>query len=270
MNSKAQIIAIVNQKGGVAKTTTTLNLAYTLLENGKKVLVVDLDPQSNLSMSLGITMPSDLKITICDLMTSILEEKQLSVNNFYISRPNGPDLIPSNILLSIVEMNLVNALSRENILKSVLEGYREHYDFIIIDCMPSLGMLTINALAACDSVIIPATPQYLSAKGLELILQTVSKVRKRINPSLKIDGVILTMVNDRTKHAKEIVQLIKEAYGEHIRIFETMIPISIKVGEANYNSKSILEFDPKNKVALAYQQFGKEYLNYGEEQVKKL
>ena len=160
---------------------------------------------------------------------------------------------------------IINVMSREIILKMLLENWKADYDYIIIDCMPSLGMLTVNALAACDSVLIPATAQYLSAKGLELLLQTIAKVKKRINPQIRIDGILITMFSDRTKISKEILNLMNDAYSEHIRIFDSKIPVSVKVGEANYRYKSVIEYDPKSKVALAYQDFGKEYLSYGNE-----
>jgi chromosome partitioning protein len=145
----------------------------------------------------------------------------------------------------------------------LLENFKADYDYIIVDCMPALGMLTVNALAACDSVLIPATAQYLSAKGLELLLQTIVRVKKRINPQIMIDGILVTMFSDRTKLTKEILNLMNDAYSGHIKIFESKIPVSIKVGEASYRYKSVIEYEPKSKVALAYQDFGKEYLSYG-------
>ncbi len=264
MKTSAKIIAIANQKGGVGKTTTTINLAYALLENGKKVLVVDLDPQSNLTMCFGIDRPDELESTIYDLMTNMIEEKPIPEKGKCVLNFGGIDLIPSSIELSAVEMSLVNVMSREVILKMLLENFKEDYDYIIIACMPALGMLTVNALAACDSVVIPATAQYLSAKGLELLLHTISRVRRRINPQIKIDGILLTMINDRTKLTKDILHLLNEAYSEFVKIFETRIPVSIKVGEANFRYKSIVEYEPKSKVAIAYKQFGKEYLGYGD------
>lgn len=265
MGNNARIIAVANQKGGIGKTTTALNLAYTLAENGKKVMLADFDPQSNLTMCFGIDRPDELKTTIYDLMMCIIDERDLPDKSEYILSFNNLDLIPCSIELSAVEMSLVNVMSREIILKMLLENWKADYDYIIIDCMPSLGMLTVNALAACDSVLIPATAQYLSAKGLELLLQTIAKVKKRINPQIRIDGILITMFSDRTKISKEILNLMNDAYSEHIRIFDSKIPVSVKVGEANYRYKSVIEYDPKSKVALAYQDFGKEYLSYGNE-----
>lgn len=261
--SKCKVIAITNQKGGVGKTTTALNLAYSLSEDGKKVMLLDFDPQSNLTMCFGIDRPEELKRTIYDLMMCVIDEKELPDRSEYILSFNNLDLIPCSIELSAVEMSLVNVMSREIILKTLLENFKKDYDFVIIDCMPALGMLTVNALAACDSVLIPATAQYLSAKGLELLLQTIARVKKRINPGITIDGILVTMFSDRTKLTKEILNLINEAYSEQIRIFENKIPMSIKVGEASYRYKSVIEYEPRSKVAMAYRDFGKEYLNYG-------
>lgn len=257
--NQCEIIAIANQKGGVGKTTTTINLGYSLAENGKRVLLIDCDPQSNLTMSFGIDRPDELPITLYHLMTDILEEKELPLRSDYILSFNNLDILPCSIELAAIEVNLVNAMSREITLKAILDQLRPYYDYIIIDCMPSLGMLTINALAACDRILIPAAPQYLSAKGLELLLRNIVRVKRRINPAIEIDGILITMFTERTKLSKEIVNLINDSYGSHIKIFESKIPVSVKVGEAVLNYKSIIEFDPKGKVAIAYKNFAEEY-----------
>ena len=259
MNYGCKILAIANQKGGVGKTTTAVNLAYSLSATGKRVLLVDFDPQSNLTMCFGIEKPDEIKTTIYHLMTAVIEEKELPDRSEYILSFGSLDLIPCSIELSAVEVNLVNVMSREITLKSVLEGLKPYYEYIVIDCMPSLGMLTINALVACDSVLIPATPQYLSAKGLELLMKTIIKVKKRINPAIEIDGILITMFTERTKLSKEILNLINEAYGKHVKVFESKIPVSVKVGEATLNYKSIVEYDPNGKVAIAYKNFAREY-----------
>ncbi|HBV88471.1 MAG TPA: chromosome partitioning protein ParA [Desulfosporosinus sp.] len=257
--SQCEIIAIANQKGGVGKTTTTINLGYSLAEKGKRVLLVDCDPQSNLTMSFGVDRPDELPITLYHLMTAIIEEKELPLRKEYILSFNNLDILPCSIELAAIEVNLVNAMSREITLKAILDQFRPNYDYIIIDCMPSLGMLTINALAACDRILIPAAPQYLSAKGLELLLRNIIRVKRRINPAVEIDGILITMFTERTKLSKEIVNLINDSYGSHIKIFESKIPVSVKVGEAVLNYKSIIEFDPKGKVAVAYKNFAEEY-----------
>lgn len=255
-----KVIAIANQKGGVGKTTTTMNLGYALAEQGKKVLLIDFDPQSNLTMCMGIDRPEELDTTIYHLMMAVIEEKELPSKDDYIISNGKLDLIPCSIELSAVEVNLVNAMSRELTLKSIIQEVKDDYDYIIIDCMPSLGMLTINALVACNSVLITATPQYLSAKGLELLLKTILKVKRRINPSIEIDGILITMFTERTILSKEIVNLIDEAYGKQIKVFENKIPASVKVGESNLKNKSIIEYQPGHKVAVAYTKFVEEYL----------
>lgn len=260
---ECKTITIFNQKGGTGKTTTALNLGYVLADKGNRVLLLDFDPQSNLTMCFGVDRPDELETTIFDLMTCIIEERKIPELEKCVLKFGDLDIIPCNIQLSAIEMSLVNVMSREIILKMLIENFKAEYNYIIIDCMPALGMLTINALAACDSVVIPATAQYLSAKGLELLLQTIARVKKRINPNIRVDGILLTMINDRTKLTKEIVNLMDEAYSEYLKIFDTRIPVSIKVGEANFRYKSVMEYDPRSKVALAYKDFGKEYLSYG-------
>lgn len=253
-----KITAVVNQKGGVGKTTTAFNLAHALAQKGEKVLLVDMDPQANLTMCCGFDRPDTIGTTIYQLMNAVLEEEPLPLPETYLKRVGGVDLIPSSIELSAMEISLVNAMSREIILKSVLEPLKDAYSTIIIDCMPSLGMLTINALAACDSILIPATPQYLSAKGLEMLIKTISRIRKRINPAILIEGILITQYTERTRLSKEVLGMIKEAYGNHIKVFESRIPVSVRVGESMMNSKSILEFDPNGKVADAYRQLAEE------------
>ncbi|TYQ17825.1 UNVERIFIED_CONTAM: chromosome partitioning protein [Acetivibrio alkalicellulosi] len=257
-NKESKVISIVNQKGGVGKTATTLNLGYALSEMGKKVLLIDFDPQSSLTVCLGYDNTDSLSTTIYNLMALATEEEDLPEKEKYIQKIGKLDLIPCNLELSAIEIALVNVMSRELILKSIVDEIKSNYDYVIIDCSPSLGMLTINALAACDSVIIPVTPQYLSAKGLELLLRNIIRVKKRINQKIEVDGILLTMYTERMKLTKEVLSIIQDAYGNYINIFSSMIPTSVKVGEANMKSKSIIEYDPKNKVTTKYVEFAKE------------
>lgn len=261
MNS---IIAIVNQKGGVGKTTTSLNLGYALANQGHKVLLIDLDPQGSLTISLGVDNNDDLQHTIASLMGMEIEDKQLPNKENYIITIGKLDLIPCNIELSGIEVSLVNAMSREYILKSVIQELRNDYDYIIIDCSPSLGMLTINALAACNSVIIPVTPEYLSAKGLEMLLMNIIRTKKKINPEIQIDGILLTMYVERMNLSRAVKQMIEEAYGEQIHIYKSCIPKSVRVGESSLKNVSIIQYDKKNKVSVAYEEFAQEVMEHGE------
>ena len=238
------VLATVNQKGGVAKTTSCINIGAAMAREGKKVLLVDTDPQASMTISLGNQQPDQLAPTIADLMTKVMNDVPIAPGEGILHHPEGIDLLPANIALAGTEVSLVNAMSRETILKQVLARNRQDYDCIIIDCMPSLGMLTINALAAADRVIIPVQAHYLSAKGLEQLLQTIAKVRRQMNPKLKIDGILMTMVDGRTNNAKEITALIRETYGGKIKVFETAIPNSVRAAEASLTGKSILSTTP--------------------------
>ncbi len=269
MANKAVVLAVSNQKGGTGKTTTCENLGIGLAQEGKKVLLVDTDPQASLTVALGYPRPDELSFTLSDAMERIMMEQPIVPGEGLLHHPEGVDLMPANIMLSGLEVSLVNAMNREKILKQYLDTVRREYDFILLDCMPSLGMLTVNALAAADQVLIPVQAQYLSAKGLEQLLQTISKVRRQINPKLKIEGILLTMVDSRTNYAKEISALIREAYGNNIKVFSTDIPRSVRAAEISAEGKSIFQHDPKGKVAEAYRVLTKEVLSDAEKRRKR-
>lgn len=267
--SNCKVIALTNQKGGVGKTTTAVNLGVCLSKQGKKVLLVDADAQANLTMSLGYPRPDDLPISLATIMQDIIDDKLFDVQKGILHHSEGVDLLPSNIELSGLEVRLINAISRERVLTTCINEVKKNYDYVLIDCMPSLGMLTINALAAADSVVIPTQPHYLSAKGLELLLRSVSKVRRQINPHLRIDGILMTMVMPRTNISKEVTALVRSAYGQNIKVFDAQIPYSIRAVEATAEGKSIFAYDKGGKVAAAYEQFGKEVADIGEKQKKQ-
>ena len=264
--SNCKVIALTNQKGGVGKTTTAVNLGVGLAKQGSKVLLIDADAQANLTMALGYNRPDDIPITISTVMQDIMDDKSFDASGGIIHHSEGVDLLPSNIELSGLEVRLINAMSRESVLKTYVNEVKKNYDYVLIDCMPSLGMITINALAAADSVVIPTQPHYLSAKGLELLLRSV---KRQINPKLRIDGILMTMVMPRTNISKEITATVKSAYGQKIKVFDAEIPHSIRAVEATAEGKSIFAYDKSGKVAAAYDQFAKEVAEIGEKQRKQ-
>ena len=267
MNS-ASIIGIVNQKGGTGKTTTCINLGIDLVHEGKRVLIADCDPQGSLTISLGYPQPDSLPVTLADLMGNVLSDIPIHPGDGVLHHEEGVDILPANIALAGMEVSLVNAMSRETTLKQVLANYSKDYDHILLDCSPSLGMLTINALTAADRIVIPVQAQYLSAKGVEQLLGTVARVKRNINHKLKIDGVLLTMVDSRTNNSKEIASLLRSTYGPKIKVFDTEIPRSVRAAEISAEGKSIFEHDPGGKVAAAYHALTKEVLHLEEQRQK--
>ncbi len=258
--SKCEIIAVANQKGGVGKTTTTLSLGVALSKLGKKVLLIDADPQGDLTTCLGYYNQDNMSNTIGSLMASYIQDKETNPHDLILHHMEGVDLIPSNLDLSAVEMSLVNAMSREITLRNCIFPLKSDYDYILIDCMPSLGMITINALACSDKLIIPVQGEYLAAKGMGHLIKTVNKVKRQINPELKIGGILLTLVDKRTNLSYDVKEQLSSSYGSFINIYKTEIPKAIASSKSTSTGKSIFEFDKNSPVARAYDDLAKEVL----------
>lgn len=261
----AKIISIVNQKGGTGKSACAANLGVGLALMNKKVLIVDADSQWDVSASLGYRNCDESNETLTDLMELVLSDEELPEDCFIQHQEEGVDIICSNIGLAGMEVQLVNAMSREFVLKQIINQVKDQYDFILIDCMPSLGMLTINALAASDEVLIPVEASYLPIKGLQQLLKTIGKVRRQINPKLEISGILFTMVDAHTNDARNNMELLQNSYGRQIRIFNQYIPFSVRMKEAVREGQSIFHYDGKGKVADSYRKLAEEVLTYGSE-----
>ena len=258
-----RIIAVANQKGGVGKTTTTGNLGIGLVKQGKKVLLIDADPQGSLTASLGFQEPDKIETTLASVMGKIINDEEVEPTEGILHHEEGVDIMPGNIELSGLEVSLVNVMSRERILQEYVNIVKDSYDFILIDCMPSLGMITINAFSCADSILIPVQAAYLPVKGLQQLIKTIGKVKRQINPQLKIEGILLTMVDNRTNYAKDIDAMIRENYGSKVKIFANNIPSSVRAAEISAEGVSIFVHDSKGKVASAYLSLTEEVLANG-------
>ena len=256
----ARIYAICNQKGGVGKTVTAVSLGIGLAREGKRVLLVDVDAQGSLTASLGYQNPDQMEVTLATVMGQVIQDLPLQPGMGILHHSEGVDLLPANIELSGLEVTLVNTMSRETVLRECLRGVQEQYDVILLDCCPSLGMLTINALAAADQVLIPVQANYLSIKGLEQLLRTISKVRRQINPHLDIAGILVTMADMRTIYTRDVIDLLHSAYDGKLKVFDSVIPASIRAAETSAEGRSIYLHDPAGKVSAAYTALTKEVM----------
>lgn len=257
----AKVIAVVNQKGGVGKTTVTINLGIGLAKAGKKVLLIDFDPQGSLTDCMGFDEPDSMDVTIASILVDSINDMDIPAEKGVLRHQEGVDVIPGNIELSGLEVTLVNIMCREMVLKNYLQRLRPLYDYILIDCLPSLGILTVNVLAASDSVIIPIKAEKPSTRGLQQLIRTIGKVRQNINPNLQIRGIIPNMVDVRTKYHKDTIDMLKESYGDVIRIFN-YIPQSTRMAETAAEGISIFCHDAAGKAAEAYENLIREVLQY--------
>lgn len=259
---RAKIYMCGSQKGGVGKTTTTLNLAYSLAKMGKKVLAVDFDSQANLTTCFGVENPSAIEVTIGHLIMALIEDEELPETEDYIYNRDGVDYIPSSIFLSVVDAKLRLEMGADKMLSRILEPLRSRYEVILIDTCPSLGSLTINAMAAADEVIITVNPQLLAMMGLQDFIKTIYKIQHRINKNLKIAGILLTMCDSRTNLCKVLTEEVAGSFHGQIRLFETRIPNTVKVGESIYYSMPIEKYSPKASAGIAYEHFARELMEH--------
>lgn len=260
--SKCEVIAIANQKGGVGKTTTTFNLGVALANQGKKVLLIDADSQGDLTTYMGVHDTDNIPVTLSTLMMRAITNETINSKEAIIKHKEGVDLIPSNLELASTEVNLMNALSREYVLKNCILELKDNYDYILVDCMPSLGMLNINVLSCSDKVLIPIQPEFLSVKAMNHLMQSILNVKKHINHDLKVDGIVFTMVDARTRNTKEIINELNESYGTVFKIYNTKIPRAVKTTESSREGESIISFDITSKVAQSYIELAKEVLEH--------
>lgn len=258
-----KVIAVANQKGGVGKTVTCVNLGIGLAREGKRVLMIDADPQGSLTISLGYPEPDKMENTLSTVLMNVINDEEFDPEEDLLHHAEGVDILPGNIELSGMEVSLIGVISRETILKAYVERVRAKYDYIIIDCMPSLGILTVNALACADSVLIPVQAAYLPVKGLQQLIKTIGRVKRQLNPKLQVEGILLTMVDNRTNYAKDIALQVYDAYSSSIKVFDCEIPLAVRAAEISAEGSSLYVYDPKGKAAFAYTSLIKEVISNG-------
>ena len=263
--AKTKVIAVANQKGGVGKSTTVFNLGAGLAANGKKVLLVDVDPQGDLTKMLGLRKPNDLPLTLGNVMSNIVASVSGNDHPEIMQHHEGFDFVPGNRSLSAVEVSLVNTMSRETVLRQYINTVKNDYDYVLLAGRPPLGMLVINALSASDAVLIPVQAEYFAAENMTELISTVQSIKRHINPKLKIGGVFMTMAND-TNFRKDIVMSVREAYGKHLPILQTVIPDTVRLAEVSTADRSIFKHEPKGKAAEAYRTLVQEVMDIGEKQ----
>lgn len=267
---KTNVIAVCNQKGGVGKTATAVSMSIAFAQEGKKVLLVDFDPQGDATYSLGWQNYDKLEDTIASLMKKIIQDDKIGEHEAVLAHKEEVDLIPANEKLADMEVALVNVMSRELVLKDYLDEVKDKYDYVLLDCPPSLGMLTINALAAADSVLIPVQANPLPAKDMTQLLKTINKVKRSLNPKLRIEGIVITLVDARTNLAKDVTMQLKQSYGSAIKIYDSQIPLAVKAAEVTARGKSIFSYDENGTVAKAYKALAKEVIDYGEKRKDRI
>lgn len=251
MTHYTKVLSISAQKGGVGKSATVINLGVALAQKGYKVLLIDSDIHASMTIRLGHPQPETLTETLATILTKVIRGVQLTPGEAILQHEEGIDFVPSNRLLADIDIALAGQISRETVMRTYIDTLRGQYDYIITDCPPSLGLISINALSAADEVIIVTKPDYDSAKGVEDLLYSIGTIRKKIHPSLEISGILFTMV-DRTRDARETMEMVKEAYGSQLRFFQSIIPSSVRAREAGKYGISIFRHDPKGRVAAAY------------------
>jgi len=255
-------IAVSHEKGGVGKTTTTVNLGIGLARQGKKVLLVDADPQGDLTKCLG-AIPQKLTSTLATAMDGTIADTDFDLRSVILQHAEGVDFIPANASLAATETTLVNAMDREYVLRDYLGLIKDDYDYVLIDCRPSLGLTVVNALTAADSVIIPVQAHTLAADDMDGLFKTVGRIRQRANPALRIDGIVMTMVDSRTNLARQTIREVRGRYGSVVRVFNAEIPYAVRAAEVPSKGQSIYSYDPEGKASKAYERLTREVLSIG-------